>query len=102
MGIPLSRIALRGVFFVNAVGASGEHDAFDIPQCLDFLQCHFIGMQFGVNAEFANPSCDQLIVLGSEIQHDDFVCHYLPSFSCLLSRAAFSQSFTAARSGSSI
>ena len=36
---------------------------------------HVVGMQFAIHAGFAHAACNQLGVLGTEIENEDFLVH---------------------------
>ena len=65
-----SRITLRGLFLVNAVRTAGKDDADRIER-LDLLNRGLIGLDLTVNIMFADASCNQLIVLTAEVEHQN-------------------------------
>ena len=65
-------IDLKGVLCVDTVGAPRENDAFGM-HFFDFFSAQLVGEQFGIDAKITNPARNQLVVLTTEVEHEDLV-----------------------------
>ena len=66
------RIGQGGLRRVDRRGATGEDDAFD-AQFLDLRGWCVIAQNGRVNVQFTDPACNDLRILGSEIEDDDLL-----------------------------
>ena len=75
-----SRIDLWCVFSINAVWTTSKDDSLRL-HFFDFFEISFVGVNFTVNVALSDASCDQLIVLTSEIENYNlFVLHKFSSY----------------------
>src|SRR5690606_12758882 len=61
----------KSVFIVNRIRAARENDSRSV-HIFDFFSCDSMWMKLTINTNFTDAASDQLIVLTSEIQNDDF------------------------------
>ena len=61
-------VDLRRALGVDALGAAGEDDA-DGSVGPDLLKAHAVGLYLAVDIALADSSCDELIVLTAEVEH---------------------------------
>ena len=66
---------MRSRSVINAVGTSGENDAF-VTGCFYLLNSDFtVRLYFGVNMQLSDASGDKLVILTAEIQHKNLFIH---------------------------
>ena len=74
---------MRRRFFIDAVGAAREDDAYGII-FLDFLYRHIAVFQIAIYIEVTHAARDELIILSAEIEDEDFfvLSHDFSSLIC--------------------
>ena len=72
MSLDAGQVDLRGVFVTYRAGTSGQDDTLDgSVQDGDFVE----RMDFAEDAEFTQPTPDELGHLRAEIEDNDLFCH---------------------------
>ena len=62
-------IGFGAILFVDAGGASGQNDSLRL-KCADFVRCYIRRLNLTVHPAFSNPTRDQLVELGAEIDDE--------------------------------